>query len=325
MTTHRAGARRPAARSVVVRAFAKINLSLRLTGTRPDGFHELQTVLQAIDLADTLTCSARPGPFRLACRAAGVPRDRGNLVWRAADALWRAAGRDGDPRDAAIAITKRIPPQGGLGGGSSDAAAALLALRRVWGVPIEDEQLHAIGRSLGADVPFFLVGGTALGLGRGDELYPLADLPRWWVLLALPPFGVSTADAYGWFDADQADGAPPGAGHQRLDGVWLAHATALVNDLEAPVVRRHPEIGRLRDVLKDRGAVMAAMSGERVCGVRPLPDPGGGGRRAPVAAPIRPAIAGGADAGPAADGEAGGFGLGPAMSAGRLPPGVSIV
>jgi 4-diphosphocytidyl-2-C-methyl-D-erythritol kinase len=261
MSTTRARKTRPARVNMVVRAFAKINLSLRITRTRPDGFHELQTVLQAIDLADTLTCSARPGPFRVVCRTPGVPPGRGNLVWRAAEALWRAAGRDGEPRDAAIAIRKRIPLGGGLGGGSSDAAAALLTLRRAWNLPIEDDQLHAIGRSLGADVPFFLVGGTALGLGRGDELYPLADLPRWWVVLALPSFGVATADAYAWFDADHSSGRSSGMAHQHVDGAWLGRGTPLVNDLEAPVVARHPEIGRLRDALKERGAVLAAMSG----------------------------------------------------------------
>ena len=255
------GSARPRPGTIVARAFAKINLSLRITRTRPDGFHELQTVLQAIDLADTLTVSTRSGPFRIVCRTPGVPVDRRNLVWRAAEALWRAAGRQGEPRDAAIAIRKRIPRQGGLGGGSSDAAAALLALRRAWHLPIEDEQLHVIGRGLGADVPFFLVGGTALGLGRGDELYPLADLPRWWVVLAFPSFGVSTPDAYAWFDAGQSSDRSPGAAHQHLDGAWLGRATPLINDLEAPVVERHPEIGRLREALKERGAVMAAMSG----------------------------------------------------------------
>jgi 4-diphosphocytidyl-2-C-methyl-D-erythritol kinase len=261
MSATRARRTRSSAVAFAVRAFAKINLSLRITRTRTDGFHEVQTVLQAIDLADSLTCSTRPGPLRIVCRTPGVPPGRDNLVWRAAEGLWRAAGRGGEPRDAVLAIRKRIPLQGGLGGGSSDAAAALLILRRAWRLPIEDEQLHAIGRSLGADVPFFLVGGTALGLGRGDELYPLADLPRWWVVLAFPPFGISTADAYAWFDADRPGGRPSVMAHQRLDGAWLGRATPLVNDLEAPVVERHPEIGGIRDALKGRGAVMAAMSG----------------------------------------------------------------
>ncbi len=261
MSARRAGPTRPMPATIVVRAFAKINLSLRIMRTRPDGFHDLQTVLQAIDLADTLTCSANRGPFRLVCRTPGVPLDRRNLVWRAADALWRAAGRQGEPRHAAITIRKRIRPRGGLGGGSSNAAAALLALRRVWNLQVEDEQLHAIAGSLGTDVPFFLMGGTALGLGRGDELYPLADLPRWWVVLAFPPFGIPTADAYAWFDADQSSSPLSTIAYQHLNEAWLGRAIPLTNDLEAPVVERHPEVGRLRDALRERGAVMAAMSG----------------------------------------------------------------
>jgi 4-diphosphocytidyl-2-C-methyl-D-erythritol kinase len=245
---------------LVARAFAKINLGLRITRVRPDGFHDVHTVLQAIDLADTLTCSTRPGPLRVSCRSAGVPDGRGNLVWKAAEALWHAAGRSGEPQGAAIAIRKHIPPQGGLGGGSSDAAAALLMLRRAWRLAIEDDELHAVARTLGSDVPFFLVGGTALGLGRGDELYPLADLPSWWVVLALPSFGVSTADAYAWFDAAQPAGSAR-AMAQRLDGAWLGRATPLVNHLEGPVSERYPEIAWLRDALRSRGAVMAAMSG----------------------------------------------------------------
>lgn len=261
MSLTRARAAAPPVRKIVVRAFAKVNLSLRIVRARPDGFHEIQTIFQAIDLADTLTCVARAGPFRIACRKSGVPLDPSNLVWRAADRLWRAAGRDGEPRDAAVTIRKRIPPGGGLGGGSSNAAASLLALRRVWNLQVPDEQLRAMAASLGADVPFFLVGGTALGLGRGDELYPLADLPRWWVLLVFPPFGISTADAYAWFDADRASEPVPATADGRLEGTWLGGAGSLSNDLEVPVVRRHPEIGEIRAALRARGAAVAAMSG----------------------------------------------------------------
>ena len=128
----------------------------------------------------------------------GVPTDDRNLVWKAAQLLWEASGRSGEPKGAIVTLQKHIPMMAGLGGGSSDAAAALIGLRRLWKVRVSDDQVHALASRLGSDVPFFLLGGTALGLGRGDELYPLANLPRYWVVLAIPPFGIATPDAYRW-------------------------------------------------------------------------------------------------------------------------------
>src|SRR5688500_14358966 len=139
---------------VTIRAHAKINLDLRVLGSRPDGFHELRTVFQAISLHDTLTCVPREGPFAIECATAGVPLDRTNLIWRAADALWRALRRPGDARDAVITLEKRIPVQAGLGGGSANAAATLTALARAWRVPVRPAQLTDVAASLGADVPF---------------------------------------------------------------------------------------------------------------------------------------------------------------------------
>ncbi len=124
------------ARAVTVRAHAKINLDLRVLGTRPDGFHELRTVFQAISLHDTLECVPRDGPFAIECEAAGVPLDRSNLVWRAAEALWRSLRASGSVRDVLVRLEKRIPLQAGLGGGSADAAAALLGLAHAWRVPV---------------------------------------------------------------------------------------------------------------------------------------------------------------------------------------------
>jgi 4-diphosphocytidyl-2-C-methyl-D-erythritol kinase len=151
---------------LTTRAHGKVNLDLRVLGTRPDGFHELRTVFQAIELHDTLTSMARPGPFAVKCRMPGVPLDDSNLVWRAADGLWKALGRAGEPCDAVVTIDKTIPMQAGLGGGSADAAAALVALARLWGgAPVT--LLREVGSGIGADVAFFLSGGTALGLGLG--------------------------------------------------------------------------------------------------------------------------------------------------------------
>ena len=240
--------------SLTLRAFAKINLSLRVSRARHDGFHDVRTVLQGITLSDRVTVRARRGPFTIRCDMPGVPVDRTNLVWKAAQMLWHAAGRDGEPRDAIVTLEKRIPMQAGLGGGSSDAAAALLGLRKLWKLDLPAEAIHSAAAKLGSDVPFFLVGGTVLGVGRGDEVYPLENLPRYWVVLAIPPFGVATADAYRWFDEAQEGGRETTATH-------LFPNVPLVNDLETPVVLRHPEIGRLKQVFTNRGSLMAGMSG----------------------------------------------------------------
>src|SRR5688572_21556433 len=150
--------------SVLVRAHAKINLDLRVLGVRADGFHELRTVFQAISLHDVIECVARDGPFAIECDAADLPLDDSNLVWRAAEALWRSLRRSGSVRGVGIRLLKQIPLQAGLGGGSSDAAATLLALTRLWRVPVRPSQVTDVAATLGADVPFFLSGGTALGL-----------------------------------------------------------------------------------------------------------------------------------------------------------------
>jgi 4-diphosphocytidyl-2-C-methyl-D-erythritol kinase len=246
---------------LTVRAHAKVNLDLRVLGVRADGYHELRTVFQTIELHDTLVCAEKPGPFTLKCRTPGVPLDASNLVWRAAAALWTALGRAGEIRDAEIQIDKKIPIEAGLGGGSADAAAALMALGRLWGgAPMT--LLREIGATIGADVPFFLSGGTALGLGRGEEIYPLVDLPPHYVVIVRPPFGVSTAEAYGWYDEDRASGQrDENREFQQLPVPWPSRAAQMVNDLEPPVIRRHQEISGLKVQLREAGASAAAMSG----------------------------------------------------------------
>ena len=248
-----------------VRAPAKINLSLHVVGVRDDGYHELRTMFQSIALHDTLTIRARSGPFVLQCDDAACPSDRTNLVWSAAQCVWTAAGRRGAVRDVEIHLAKRIPLQAGLGGGSSDAAATLRALASVWRV--DSDTLRERAASLGADVPYFLEGGTALGLDRGDHLYPLVDHPPAWVTLVLPAFGVSTKDAYAWWDEAGRLGGPkrvrPAHVGRTLSGPAseLGPASDLRNDLQGPVAARHPEIVRIVGALRRAGAFHAAMSG----------------------------------------------------------------
>jgi len=245
---------------LVVRAHAKVNLDLRILGIRADGYHELRTVFQSLELHDTLTCSGRPGPFALKSRSSAIPLDQTNLVWRAAAALWRALGRGGDPTDTAVTLDKVIPTEAGLGGGSADAAAALLAFARLWG-GASITLLRDVAAGIGADVAFFLSGGTALGLGRGEEIYPLVDLPQHWIVIVRPAFGVSTAEAYTWYDEDRATGLKEPRELQVLPVPWPSRAAQMINDLEPPVVRRHPEISEIKARLKEGGAVAAAMSG----------------------------------------------------------------
>jgi 4-diphosphocytidyl-2-C-methyl-D-erythritol kinase len=239
-----------------LRACAKINRSLSVLGLRPDGYHELNTVFQSIALHDTLHFDAAPGRVVIECSSPGVPLDERNLAWTAGRLVWQAAGRPGDPAGR-LRITKRIPVQGGLGGGSADGAAALVGWNRLWGAGLPAERLRELALGLGADVPFFLVGGTARGVNRGDILHPLDDLPSRWVVLVFPPFGVSTSAAFRWWDEDrgrpltgpESEGPKPEAG------------LASSNDLEPPVSRRHPELLDIGRQLKRCGAEHAAMTG----------------------------------------------------------------
>lgn len=247
------------ARGVVVRAHAKINLCLEVRGARTDGFHELRTIFQSLDLHDTLTFVRVKGPFHLTCASPDVPCDTSNLVWRAASAVSEIVRGEKEPHGVHVTLDKRIPVGGGLGGGSSDAAATLAALSRLWKADLDAARLQEVASTLGADVPYFCVGGAALGLGRGDELYPLADLAAWWVVLVTPPFAVLTSDAYRWFDADgtRADQDTVGVIHS----ADRALAVRVTNDLEPAVNRRHPAIATIRAALEREGAVAAALSG----------------------------------------------------------------
>lgn len=247
-------------RSVSLPSFAKINLDLRVLGTRPDGYHDLRTVFQSLAIFDNVTVTIRRGPLTVTCDEPDIPTDRRNLVWKAASLLHRTAnGKTTAPRDLLIDLRKRVPSEAGLGGGSSNAAMTLLALNKLWKLELDLASLSRIGARLGADVPYFLHGGTALGLGRGDDIYPLADMPPVHVVILRPGFGVATADAYTWFDEERRSDKEPH--HRPVPLGWPAWSTTLRNDLENPVVGHHPAIGRIKQSLIDAGAAFAAMSG----------------------------------------------------------------
>ena len=272
-----------------VHAPAKINLHLEVLRLRDDGYHEVRTILQSVALADTLTVAARPGPFTVRSRAASMPRDRDNLVWSAAAALWSALGRSGEPSGVAVAVRKVVPAGAGLGGASSDAASALRALRQLWAPRAPERLLREVAAGIGSDVPFFLKGGTVLATGRGERLRRSAPLDPCAVVIASPGFGVSTPEAYRWWDEEAAaDGMPdPDRPADRVP-VWrpadpvggggttggrsagletggpsggLGPGGGLRNDLEAPVSRRHPAIAEMVRRLLASGADRAGMTG----------------------------------------------------------------
>lgn len=224
---------------------AKINITLDVLGPRPDGYHELKTVFQAISLCDELAVDLAPD---LDVKSPFPPGE--DLVARAARAL---SARFAVSKGARIVVTKHIPVGAGLGGGSSDAAACLLALSELWDVRVGTGALEEIARGLGADVPFFLRGGTALGTGRGDEIRPLPFMGRREVLLVKPQAALSTAQVFA--------GARPGG--QRFTECFLAGegGGAPGNDLWPEAARLLPELGPLKEDLMRAGAAFVALSG----------------------------------------------------------------
>jgi len=263
---------------VRIPAYAKINLRLDILGKRPDGFHELRTIFQTISLHDELRmrASRRPG-ISLAIEGnqplSAQPRQK-NLVYRAVDALRRELRIRGGVE---IALKKTIPAGRGLGGGSSDAAAALLGYLRLMKRKLAAARLLEIASSLGADVPFFLLGGRALGVNKGDEIYPLGDVSKLHLLVVSPrDIHVPTPDAYRWLQAKPFELTKSAVTSKLFEFCalcWSAQGSGLSNDFERPVFQRHPRLGRIKRELLQRGAAEASLagSGSAVFGVFPSP------------------------------------------------------
>lgn len=243
-----------------IASHAKINWMLRVLFRRPDGFHELETIFQEISLHDALHIE-RSAAFSLGCDDPSVPVDESNLVTRAWSALRERFGID----PVTIHLEKRIPAGGGLGGGSSNAAAALIALCEMFAIDAPGDELSAIALNLGSDVPFFLRGGCAYGRGRGEELTALSSAPAVPLLLLLPGARVMTPEAFRLI-AERRAGArfEPSMSPAVAEAVMsdpLANTAALLNDLERVVFDRLPELEELKQVLLGAGAAWAAMSG----------------------------------------------------------------
>jgi len=243
---------------VRARAYAKVNLGLEVLFRRDDGYHELRTILQTIDLHDRLTFEARPNGIELAVDENVVPGGEENLVTRAARLLAERLGRRVGAR---IELDKRIPVGRGLGGGSSDAAMTLLALNQLWDVGLSQADLCRLGAELGMDVPFFLHGGTALGIGRGDEVFPLAlqvDVP---IVLILPDFAISTAAAYRELILTKREASLKLQDFASSSLSGEDGLPELTNDLEAATREHLSSIKEYKKSLLDLGAVVSLMSG----------------------------------------------------------------
>jgi len=244
----------------------KVNLLLNILGRRPDGFHELETVMQPVNLCDTLRLERCDSGLQLTCNDPRLPVDGANLVHRAATAFLAAAKIS---EGAMIHLEKRIPLAAGLGGGSGNAAATLLGLNELFGRPLSDARLTDLAAALGSDVPFFLQDQPALALGRGEQvtrLAPFAALQGKGLLLIHPGFGVSTAWAYGALKQfPEALNGRPGRAAALIAALrqsdFSAAAGQLYNSLEAPVLRKHPLLAIYQEFLREHGALAALMSG----------------------------------------------------------------
>jgi 4-diphosphocytidyl-2-C-methyl-D-erythritol kinase len=252
----------PAIRSLRIPAFAKINSCLHIIAKRPDGYHELRTIFQTISLRDTvhLTFRRDSGGFEYFFTSDDPTMvNDNNLVSRAVQAFQREFGLSGS---LSVHLEKKIPVARGLGGGSSDAAATLIGLMRLTDTCLPLAKMIKLAASLGADVPFFLFGGRALAVNRGDEIYPLADLPKRSVVVVSPlGIGVSTKDAYEWASAELTKDSEPHKLFRFCALCWSRQESPLSNDFESPVFRRHPRLEEIRAGLLKRGAADAALAG----------------------------------------------------------------
>ncbi len=244
---------------LIVRSFAKVNLALGVLEPRRDGFHEIRTVFQSIDLHDVIEMR-RADSLEIVCDGLPDLPPRQNLVWQASKALIREIP---SIRGARIVLRKNVPPGSGLGGGSSNAAATLLGLCRLWEVESHPALMHRLASGLGSDVPFFLEGGTALGAGRGEELHCLPELPTAHLVVIYPGLHVSTAEAY----AQLTVRLTPEESHRRIYRFCSLLQSGLdclsesFNDFERVVFDRYPSIREAKDFLMEQGAVASLLSG----------------------------------------------------------------
>ena len=254
--------------ALVLQSHAKVNLYLDVLGRREDGFHEVETLMHEITLADTVRLRDEPdGRIALECDAPGIPTDATNLAWRAAEAIRAASG---ERRGVRIGLAKSIPAGGGLGGGSSNAATVLCGLDAMWGLNLGVDRLREIGAGLGSDVPFFVTGGTAVCRGRGEMVSPVANEMRLHLVLVAPGLHVSTAEVYRNLKIDLTlEKVGPKLLYGGLCGLKEVWTGVLFNKLEEAAYGLYPELRKLKEsiALVCSGGALLCGSGSTVMGL----------------------------------------------------------
>lgn len=243
-------------------AFAKINLTLDVLDKREDGYHNIRSIMQAVSIRDDIEIDVGTGkPWTLTCDVEGVPNDQRNLAWKAAEVYLQTIGKD--PYGLEIRITKRIPMEAGLAGGSADAAAVLRALNTHYGAPLSILALAELGAQIGSDVPFCVLCGTAMAEGRGERLRKLPDMPDCFIVVCKPDFSSSTPELYRKIDESVIGQRPD---HQAMESALLAGdlgkvAANLCNVFDPIVTKEHLEINYIKSIFNSYGSVGQQMTG----------------------------------------------------------------
>lgn len=243
------------------RAYAKINLGLDVTGKREDGYHIVRMIMQNVDLYDTLTFEANEtGEITLKASSPSIPTDDSNLICKVARQL---ADKYGVTRGVDITLEKRIPVAAGMAGGSTDGAAAYKALNELWGLNLTTKEMCELAVKLGADIPYCIIGGTAMAEGIGEELTSIKEMPSCHILIAKPPIDVSTGWVYKELDSKDIENHPDIDGVKRAieDGNLYDMCDKIDNVLERVTAPRYEEIGKLESIMEDNGAIRAFMTG----------------------------------------------------------------
>ena len=243
-------------------AFAKLNLTLDVLGKRPDGYHDIKSVMQTVSVRDDIEIDLDTGkPWKLLCSDETIPTDERNLAWKAARLYFDTIGKE--PDGIEIRITKRIPVQAGMGGGSADAAAVLRALNRHYGHPLSIPALAELGGQIGSDVPFCVLCGTAMAEGRGERLRKLPDLPDCFFVICKPDFSVSTPELYNKIDSEPIHKHPD---HTAMESALLAGDLGKIceniyNVFDSIVTKEHLELNYIKSIFNSYGAVGMQMTG----------------------------------------------------------------